>query len=201
MQEATGAALSPQDPSGADQPADSDPDRPRGVLSPWFARGIIAGLTVVLVAIDQVSKAWAVENLDPMNPPVLLGGLLRLQLVRNSGAAFSLGEGITPVFTLLSATVFVLVTVVLAPRTRNRFWAVAVGLLLAGVAGNLIDRLFRPPGALHGHVIDFLQLPYWAIFNVADMCIVGAAILVGVLSVIFQRSWTGERMQDEEPKK
>jgi signal peptidase II len=72
---------------------------------------------------------------------------------------------------------------------------VALGLLCAGVGGNLTDRLFRAPGFLRGHVVDFLQLPRWPIFNVADMCITGAAILILVLSVIKNVAVTGERHQ------
>jgi signal peptidase II len=70
---------------------------------------------------------------------------------------------------------------------------VAIGLLCAGVAGNLTDRLFRPPGVLRGHVIDFLELPYWPIFNVADMCITAAAIMIMYLSVVKGIAINGER--------
>jgi signal peptidase II len=70
---------------------------------------------------------------------------------------------------------------------------VAIGLLCAGVAGNLTDRLFRPPGVLRGHVIDFLELPYWPVFNVADMCITAAAIMIMFLSVVKGIAITGQR--------
>jgi signal peptidase II len=69
---------------------------------------------------------------------------------------------------------------------------VAIGLLCAGVAGNLTDRLFRPPGVLRGHVIDFLELPHWPIFNVADMCITAAAIMIMFLSIVKGISITGQ---------
>ena len=79
---------------------------------------------------------------------------------------------------------------VLGPRAA---WALALGLLCAGVAGNLIDRFARQPGVLRGHVVDFLQLPHWPIFNVADMCISAAAVLIMVLAVVKNVGIDGER--------
>jgi signal peptidase II len=75
------------------------------------------------------------------------------------------------------------VVAVLGTHVRSTGWAWALGLLLAGIAGNLTDRLFRDPGPLRGHVVDFLQLPHWPIFNVADVCINVAAALIVVQSV------------------
>ena len=134
--------------------------------------------------LDQLTKLLAVRNLDPLDPPVLLGGLVTLRLIRNPGAAFSLGENFTIVFALLAAAVLTFILVRLAPRINHPGWAVALGLLVAGVAGNLMDRIFREPGFLHGHVVDFIQLPHFAIFNVADMCITSAAVLIMVLAVV-----------------
>jgi signal peptidase II len=134
--------------------------------------------------LDQLTKIIAVRFLDPVDPPVLLGGLLTLRLIRNPGAAFSLGEGFTIVFALLAVTVLAFVLVKLAPKIGHPGWAVALGLLVAGVSGNLMDRIFRTPGFLHGHVVDFFQLPHFAIFNVADICITSAAVLIMILAVI-----------------
>jgi signal peptidase II len=100
-----------------------------------------------------------------------------LHLVRNPGAAFSTGTAYTEVLSGV-AIVAVLVVLYLARRLRSAGWAVALGLLLAGVAGNLTDRLVREPGPLRGHVIDFFMLPHWPVFNVADMCIDVAAVLI-----------------------
>jgi signal peptidase II len=157
------------------------------------ARGLFAGIAVTGLALDVVTKTLAVRYLDPADPPVLLGGLLTLQLIRNPGAAFSLGEQVTPVFTTLSILTLVFVVGFLLPRVAHRGWAVALGLLAAGVAGNLGDRLFRPPGPFFGHVVDFLQLPYWAIFNVADICVSSAAVLIVFWSIVRNTSLTGER--------
>lgn len=137
---------------------------------------IALGIGLFGFLLDQGTKALALRYLDPANPPVLLGGLLTLRLVSNPGAAFSMGENFTVLLTVISAVALVVVVGWLLPRTRDRGWAVTLGLLLAGILGNLTDRLVRPPGFAHGHVIDFLQLPHFAIFNVADMCVTFAAV-------------------------
>ena len=152
------------------------------LLSPRVARGASAAIGVALLVLDFVTKQLAVTRLDPEHPVRLAGGLLHLQLVRNPGAAFSLGENATPVFTALAVVALVIISWWLLPRVRLPWWVVATGLLLAGVAGNLVDRLVRAPGVFHGHVVDFLQLPHWPIFNVADMCLTSAAVLIVILS-------------------
>ncbi|MFC7624030.1 signal peptidase II [Microlunatus sp. GCM10028923] len=157
-------------------------------------RLLYVAVAVTGVTLDLITKIMAVAWLNPADPVQLLGGLLRLQLVRNPGAAFSLGENFTPVFAVLSAAVLIGIVLFGVRRIGHTGWAVAFGLVSAGVAGNLIDRLFRAPGFLHGHVVDFLQLPYWPIFNVADMCITGAAILIIVLSVIKNIGLDGQRL-------
>ena len=120
----------------------------------------------------------AVERLTGEPPRDLVGSLLRLNLTYNPGAAFGLGGGFTVAISLL-ALVATVVAAVFAFRVGSTVWAVAFGLVMAGVSGNLCDRLFREPGPLRGHVVDFLQLPHWPIFNVADICInAGAALIV-----------------------
>lgn len=146
------------------------------------------------LASDVVTKFVVVARLQPLIPVRLLGGLLTLRLIRNPGAAFSLGERYTYVFALLSAVVLAVVVVRVVPRLGHPGWAVALGLLCAGVAGNLTDRLFRPPGFLRGHVVDFLQLPRWPIFNVADVCITSAAVLIVILSMVRGVGVSGERL-------
>jgi signal peptidase II len=140
-----------------------------------------------------VTKIIAVTQLEPLAPVRLMGGLLTLRLIRNPGAAFSQGQRFTYVFAIAAIAVLCFVIIKLVPRIGHPAWAVAIGLLCAGVAGNLTDRLFRPPGVLRGHVIDFLELPYWPIFNVADMCITAAAIMIMYLSVVKGIAITGER--------
>lgn len=112
----------------------------------------------------------------------MLGELLGLRLFYNSGAAFSLGTGITPMLTVFACVAVTAMLVALA-RTWSTWWAVSVGVLLGGAVGNLVDRLTRPPGVGRGEVVDFLELPNFPIFNVADMAVVSGAVLVVLLSV------------------
>jgi signal peptidase II len=143
-------------------------------------------LAVVMVAVpvyvaDQLTKAWAAANLQPDQPRRLVGSLLQLNLTRNSGAAFSIGTGATWVLTAIACSVVVFV-VITARRLGSRGWALALGLLLAGSLGNLTDRMFRAPGPGRGEVVDFLQLPHYPIFNLADSAIVTAAVLIAVMA-------------------
>ena len=143
-------------------------------------------LAVVIVAVpvylaDQLTKAWAIANLQPDQPRELIGSVLQLNLIRNSGAAFSIGTGVTWVLTAIACAVVVFV-VITARRLGSRGWALALGLLLAGSLGNLTDRMFRAPGPGRGEVVDFVQLPHYPIFNVADSAIVTAAVLIAVLA-------------------
>ena len=147
-------------------------------------RRIFATVALVGLAADVSTKTIAVAQLDPQAPVPLLGGLLTLRLIRNPGAAFSQGEQFTAVIACFAIAVLGFVLVRLVPRIGHVGWAVALGLLCAGVAGNLSDRLFRAPGVLRGHVVDFLQLPHWPIFNVADICIDAAAVFIVVLAVV-----------------
>jgi signal peptidase II len=138
---------------------------------------MFATVAVLTIALDVVTKVAAVEFLADRDPVEVVPGVLDLTLVRNPGAAFGLGTGQT---WLLSAIAIIVVGVVLrmAGRLRDRGWALALGLLLGGAVGNLLDRLFRQPGPMRGHVIDFLQLPNWPVFNLADSAICLAAALV-----------------------
>ncbi|GAA2101120.1 signal peptidase II [Microlunatus panaciterrae] len=161
--------------------------------SPRGLRLLFAGVALTGLVLDIATKVLAMAYLDGSRPVRLLGGLLHLHLVRNPGAAFSLGEKYTVVFAALSILVLVFVLVRLVPKIGHAGWSVALGLLTAGVAGNLGDRLFRDPGFLHGHVVDFLQLPRWPIFNVADMCITAAAVAIMFLSVVRNVTLDGRR--------
>ena len=152
-----------------------------------------AAVATLGIATDVVTKIVAVQRLDPHDPVRLLGGLLTLQLVRNPGAAFSSGVRFTYVFAIAAILVLGFVVVRLIPRIGHPGWAVALGLLCAGVSGNLVDRLVRPPGVLRGHVVDFLELPHWPIFNVADMCLCAAAVSILILSVLKNVGIDGSR--------
>ncbi|GAA5151117.1 signal peptidase II [Nocardioides marinquilinus] len=138
---------------------------------------LFAAVALVAYAADQVSKVVATRTLDGRPDVQVVGELLQLHLTFNPGAAFSTGTGITPVITVIAilATLGVLWYV---RRVGSALWAVALGVLLAGVAGNLTDRLLREPGPFRGHVVDFLMLPNWPVFNIADVCINVAAVLI-----------------------
>lgn len=144
--------------------------------------------------LDLLTKTLALAHLDPDNPPRLLGGLVTLQLIRNPGAAFSMGESLTILLTLIAVAALIGLLTWVVPRVRHIGWAVASGFLLAGILGNLTDRLFRPPGFARGHVIDFLQLPYFAIFNVADIFITSAAVIIVWLTMITKVGLDGRRV-------
>lgn len=166
MQAARGASLT-GDENGTTRPEGS---RARLIL-------LFAGVALLAYAVDVVSKVLAVAKLTDRPDVELVGEFLVLHLVRNPGAAFSTGTGYTEVFSLLSIAA-VVVVLWFSRRIGTVGWAVALGLLLAGVAGNLTDRLVREPGPLRGHVIDMVMLPNWPVFNVADMCIDVAAALI-----------------------
>lgn len=139
------------------------------------------GVAGAVVVIDQVTKAIAVARLEGQPSVELIGQWLQLTFVRNPGAAFSLGGNYTLVISVVA--VVVAVAIVRSARTlTNTWWAVVLGGILGGAVGNLIDRLLREPGPGRGHVVDFLELPNWPVFNVADMALVGSAIVAVVLS-------------------
>ena len=159
-------------------------DRPP--LHKAAAGAIIALLAVLVLAADQFTKHLALENLPYEQPVPVIGDFLVFYLVRNPGAAFSLGEGVTWIFTIALAAVAVVIVWLAATRLRSRIWAVVLGLLLGGVLGNLTDRAFREPGFPVGHVIDFINTPWMmpAIYNVADIFIVTMMICVALLVLV-----------------
>lgn len=139
-------------------------------------------LAVVVVAVDQATKAWALSALTEGERTPVLGDLLGLTLVFNPGAALSIATGMTWILTLAALAVTVVVLRV-ASRLGSRTWAVALGLLLGGAVGNLIDRLVREPGVGRGEVIDFIAYADWFVGNVADIAIVAAAGLMILLGM------------------
>jgi len=142
---------------------------------------VLGGASVVL-AVDAVTKAVAVAKLEGRDPVHVIDGALELTFTRNPGAAFSIGVGATVIFSLVAAAVAVLL-VRTAARLRSLPWAVALSLLLGGALGNLADRLFRSPGPLRGHVVDWIRLPHWPVFNIADAAITVGAVLAVVVSL------------------
>jgi len=153
---------------------------------------------VLVYALDQLTKAWASANLLPDHPRQLVGSVLQLNLTRNPGAAFSILTGSTWILTAIACAVVVFILIT-ARRLGSRGWALALGLLLGGSMGNLTDRMFRAPGPGRGHVVDFLALPHFPIFNVGDSAIVTAAALIALLA--FRGvNVDGTRVVDHAPK-
>lgn len=143
---------------------------------------------VAVVALDQVTKWLAVSHLPPREAVPVLGDWFRLLLVRNPGAAFSMGTNMTIVLSFIQL-IAVVVAVYLAFRARSRLTAVTIGLIGGGAAGNLIDRIFRAPGGMHGHVVDFFSFWNFAIFNVADIAItVGVVLYLAIVFIVEPRN-------------
>lgn len=135
-------------------------------------------IAVVAYAVDVVTKVVAVEHLSNRPPVEVVGHYFTLFLARNPGAAFSTGTSYTLVLSCIAAAAAVAV-LWFARRLGSTGWACGLGFLLAGVLGNLTDRVFREPGFLRGHVVDFFMFPHFPVFNVADVCInIAAAVIV-----------------------
>jgi signal peptidase II len=142
---------------------------------------VLTTALAVLVA-DVVSKIIVVAKLADRGPVTAIDHVLTLTLTRNPGAAFSIGQGATLLFTAVAVGVAVVI-VRTARSLVSRGWALALGLLLGGALGNLSDRLFRSPGPFRGHVIDWLELPHWPVFNLADSAIVAGGTLAVLLAL------------------
>jgi signal peptidase II len=136
-----------------------------------------------VVTADVLSKLVVVAKLSDRAPIRLLGGLVKLEETRNAGAAFSVGGGSTIVF----AVVAIVVIGVILRTARKLFstpWALVLGLLLGGATGNLIDRVFRSPGVLRGQVVDWIRVPHFAVFNLADSAITIGGVLAVLLALL-----------------
>ncbi|MEN3315299.1 MAG: signal peptidase [Acidimicrobiaceae bacterium] len=144
---------------------------------------MVVGGALAVVALDQLTKAWAMHNLA--DGPVDVVGPVRFALTRNTAGAFGLGGALVP-FLAVGALVLVVALVTRADVIARPGLALAAGLVLGGALGNLVDRLARSPGLLRGAVVDFVDLRWWPVFNLAD-----AAITCGCLLLL----WSGWRSQ------
>lgn len=151
--------------------------RRRRFLWLWLAVAAFAYLC------DQLSKWWVTSSLEVGERVPVIPGLLQWYHILNPGAAFSIGEDFTWVFTIIMAAVSVII-VVMAQKIRSAWWALGLGLVLGGALGNLTDRLLRPPSFAMGHVVDFISFPNFAIFNMADMAVVGGVITICLLTLL-----------------
>ena len=137
---------------------------------------VVAALLTIVV-VDQLTKSWAVSALAD-GPEHVIGDFLVFDLSRNSGSAFSRFQGYTPVVAVLAIVIALFVARALR-QTTDRWMLIGLVLVLGGALGNLADRLVRSPGFLRGHVVDFIAVGWWPVFNVADSCVtVGAIVLI-----------------------
>jgi signal peptidase II len=145
---------------------------------------VLAGVAAFVLAADAITKALVVAHLREGQPVHVLGNVLMLNLLRNPGAAFSVGTGDTIVFTAIAVIVVVYIART-ARNLRSTAWAITLGLLLGGALGNLSDRIFRAPGFLRGNVVDWIEVTrYWPVFNLADSAIVCGGILTVLLALL-----------------
>ncbi|WP_420706151.1 signal peptidase II [Streptomyces sp. NRRL B-24484] len=143
--------------------------------------GVLLAVALLAYLIDLGSKLLVVARLEGHRPIQVIGDVMTFQVIRNPGAAFGMGQAMTVVFTAIAAAVIVVIWRI-ARRLHSLPWAIALGLLLGGALGNLTDRLFRSPGVFRGHVVDFISVQHFAVFNLADSAIVCGGVLVVLLS-------------------
>ncbi|MET8084373.1 signal peptidase II [Micromonospora sp. NPDC005237] len=180
-------AAPPAEPGRTD-PGGGKP-RPRAVA-------ILAGVALVALVADLLTKHLALAALSDREPVRVLGGLVYLSLTRNSGAAWSIGANYTWVFPLITIGVVGWI-VWMALRLRSLPWAISLGLVLGGALGNLMDRIFRAPAPFHGHVVDMISVfgpygEYFPVFNLADSSLV-CGVLLAVLLELTGRQRDGRR--------
>jgi signal peptidase II len=188
VQAAGGKTLSGPETAGQEtagpELAGSDAGSPE--LAPGRGRiWLVVGIAVFVLAADIISKMIVTAHIREFTVIHLLGNVFELTQIRNGGAAFNIGgTSMTIVFTLIAAGV---VTYILrtARKLRSIGWAVALGLLLGGATGNLLDRIFRAPGPFRGDVVDWIGVVprYWPWFNLADSAICCGGVLIAILAL------------------
>nr|WP_158166705.1 signal peptidase II [Mycolicibacterium smegmatis] len=187
--------------SGPVEPVTDAPGDAESPAQPKRRLRLLLTVAAVVLFLDVVTKVLAVRLLTPGQPVSIIGDTVTWTLVRNSGAAFSMATGYTWVLTLV-ATGVVIGIIWMGRRLVSPWWALGLGLILGGATGNLVDRFFRSPGPLRGHVVDFFSVGWWPVFNVADPSVVGGAILLVALSLFgFDFDTVGRRRpgEDAEP--
>jgi signal peptidase II len=159
---------------------------------------LLLSVAAVVLTLDIVTKVLAVKLLTPGQPVSIIGDTVTWTLVRNSGAAFSMATGYTWMLTVIASAVVVGIFW-MGRRLVSPWWAIGLGMILGGAMGNLVDRFFRSPGPLRGHVVDFFSIGWWPVFNVADPSVVGGAILLVTLSALgYDFDTVGHRRGEDE---
>jgi signal peptidase II len=186
------------EPTGSAEPVTEAPTGEEAeAAAPRRRLPLLLSVAAVVLALDIVTKVLAVKLLAPGQPVPIIGDTVTWTLVRNSGAAFSMATGYTWMLTLI-ATGVVVGIFWMGRRLVSPWWAIGLGMILGGATGNLVDRFFRSPGPLRGHVVDFLSIGWWPVFNVADPSVVGGAILLVTLSAMgYDFDTVGRRKADD----
>lgn len=165
-------------------------NRSKAAVSRW----LFVSIAVFLITIDQFTKNLAIATLELGIDYPVLGEVLSWRLIYNDSAAFSLGFGQTWILAVIAAAA-TLATIWYSMRITSVSWAVMAGIFLAGVVGNLIDRLIREPSFGNGHVVDFIKIPFnFPVFNLADIFIVSMALLTVI------RVFRGENLGGVAPR-
>jgi signal peptidase II len=181
MQAARGTPVGGPAGAGNPSPQQQPEQRVQPAVQPKRRVGVLLGVALCVLALDVVTKIIVVKELTNRAPVRVLGDFLKLTESRNPGAAFSLGTSLTLLYSAIAVTVIVVILRT-SRRIRSLPWAITLGLLLGGATGNLSDRIFRSPGLFRGWVVDWIQLPHWPVFNLADSAIVCGGILAVLLS-------------------
>ncbi|WP_125615653.1 signal peptidase II [Specibacter cremeus] len=168
----------PGQPAAAPSPTGTGARRRRS-----YYVGFVVGFAALAFVCDQLTKWWVTSTMVQGESTEVIPGLLRWYYIRNSGAAFSIGENFTWFFSLVMAAVAVFI-ITRVRHIGSAWWGIGLGLLLGGALGNLTDRLFREPSFGMGHVVDFISFPNFAIFNMADMAVVGGVATVCILTLL-----------------
>lgn len=138
-----------------------------------------------IATVDQLIKNQIVAEFKLFEVRPFIGDLVKLTYVLNDSAAFSFGFGFTGIFTLISSAATVLVVWFITVKSKSTMWSIIAAVLLGGVLGNLLDRIFRSPSVGLGKVVDYIQIPFnFPIFNIADIAIVSMAILGALLVML-----------------
>ncbi|MHA7142401.1 MULTISPECIES: signal peptidase II [unclassified Arthrobacter] len=186
-------------PTGSDETSPAARETPtaashRGRTGARYALLFVACFAVIYVA-DQLTKIWVVSTMTEGQITPVLPPLLNWHFIRNPGAAFSIGTDYTWVFTIIMAVVSIAIISQIR-KVASWWWATALGLVLGGALGNLTDRLLREPSFGQGHVVDFIALPNFAIFNIADSAVVTGVSLICLLT-LRGIGMDGKRSNDE----
>jgi len=152
---------------------------------------LVAAVTLAVAAVDQLVKQLMLNCLEPGVPQPVIGDWFRFYLLFNSGAAFSMGENLTGLFTAIQLA-FVLGALWFGPRMTTKWEALGLALVAGGALGNLTDRLFRDPGFWFGHVVDYISVGDFAVFNLADASIT-VGVVVFILGTLVAEMKGGER--------